>query len=73
MSNIEKGRFNENQVACGLIEDVVSNEHVQDVICICAFKDGSLDVYGSMSNKDLAMGLKVIDHNYLNYSIEEMS
>lgn len=71
--SVTKGRFSPSDIAMGLIKDIVDNDNIEDCVAICRFKDGSIDVYGSMNNRDLAFGVKVIDSEYLHYNIQEQS
>ena len=73
MSKVVKGRFTNSQVQSGLIEDVIENPEIVDVVCICAFKDGSVDVFGDMRLKDLSFGVKIIDAEYINAGILDQS
>ncbi len=63
--NVLDGRFTDSQVNAGLIRDVLENPNITDVVCICKFKDGSMDVFGDMLAKDLSFGVKIIDSEFI--------
>lgn len=67
------GRFTDSQVNAGLIKDVLANPNITDVVCICKFKDGSIDVFGDMLVKDLSFGVKIIDSEFIHPNISDDS
>lgn len=70
---VTEGRFNSSQEGRGPVKDLIENENVEAVVCIAKFKDGSLDVFGSMDLTDLCFGVKIIDADFIHYNIEQQS
>ena len=63
--NVTFARFNRNQRIIGEAIDLEKDDRVEEIISIVKFKDGSIDVFGTMSVSDICFGVKIIEKVFI--------
>ena len=69
---VVKGRFGNKKVSIGLIEDILTNQHVMGVICIAKYTDESFDIFsdGQMVSSDIAFASILLAKDCIDISIK---